>query len=97
MSGLHTTDQAPLPHFAVEGLSAGSYTGAVVALAIHYSWPDSEITARLGAIAMPRARWMGGSKHKCWHWLHCRLPVGILFCTSGGAVCAGYAQVTLVE
>ena len=22
------------------------------------------------------ARWMGGSKHNYWHWLHCQLPQG---------------------
>ena len=47
------TQPAPV-HFAVNGFSAGSYTGAVIALAIRCLWPHCQITARLGAIAMPK-------------------------------------------
>ena len=39
---------------AQQGFSAGSYTGAVIALALRCLWPVSQITARLGAIAMPK-------------------------------------------
>ena len=49
---LRPTEQADPPHFTVNGFSAGSYTGAVIALAIRCLWPASQITARLGAIAM---------------------------------------------
>ena len=42
-------------HFTVNGFSAGSYTGAVIALAIRCLWPASQTTARLGAIAMPKS------------------------------------------
>ena len=42
-------------HFTVNGFSAGSYTGAVIALAIRCLWPASQITARLGATAMPKS------------------------------------------
>ena len=49
----HVT-QAALVHFTVNGFSAGSYTGAVIALAIRCLWPTCQITARLGAIAMPK-------------------------------------------
>ena len=125
---LRTAAQPSPEHFVVEGFSAGSYTGAVIALAIRCLWPQGQITARLGAIAMRQqvlaalvatsdtnrhhhylvhaeadtlcdwrpsdrdlqmlqhslhvtyvdesARWMGSSKHKYWHWLHCRLPIG---------------------
>ena len=41
-------------HFVINGFSAGSYTGAVIALAIRCLWPHCQITARLGAIAMPK-------------------------------------------
>ena len=46
--------QAAPVHFTVNGFSAGSYTGAVIALAIRCIWPACQITARLGAIAMPK-------------------------------------------
>ena len=49
---LRPAEQADAPHFTVNGFSAGSYTGAVIALAIRSLWPASQITARLGAIAM---------------------------------------------
>ena len=52
---LRPTEQADPTHFTVNGLSAGSYTGAVIALAIRCLWPASQITARLGAIAMPKS------------------------------------------
>ena len=42
-------------HFTVNGFSAGSHTGAVIALAIRCLWPASQTTARLGAIAMPKS------------------------------------------
>ena len=45
----------PVPvHFAVNGFSAGSYTGAVIALAVRCLWPQCQVTARLGTIAMPK-------------------------------------------
>ena len=47
---LRPAEQADPPHFTVNGFSAGSYTGAVIALAIRCLWPASQITARLGAI-----------------------------------------------
>ena len=46
--------QEPPAHFTINGFSAGSYTGAVIALAIRCLWPACEITAKLGAIAMPK-------------------------------------------
>ena len=49
----HAAQPSP-EHFVVNGFSAGSYTGAVIALAIRCLWPQSQITARLGAIAMPK-------------------------------------------
>ena len=49
----HVTQPAPV-HFAVNGFSAGSYTGAVIALADRCLWPHCQVTARLGAIAMPK-------------------------------------------
>ena len=52
---LRPAEQADPPHFTVNGFSAGSYTGAVIALAIRCLWPASQITARLGAIAMPKS------------------------------------------
>ena len=52
---LRPAEQADLTHFTVNGFSAGSYTGAVIALAIRCLWPASQITARLGAIAMPKS------------------------------------------
>ena len=52
---LRPTVQAHPTHFTVNGFSAGSYTGAVIALAIRCLWPVSQITARLGAIAMPKS------------------------------------------
>ena len=52
---LRPTEEAEPPHFTVNGFSAGSYTGAVIALAIRCLWPGSQITARLGAIAMPKS------------------------------------------
>ena len=51
---LRTAAQPSPEHFVVEGFSAGSYTGAVIALAIRCLWPKGQITARLGAIAMPQ-------------------------------------------
>ena len=53
LGSLRPTEEAEPPHFTVNGFSAGSYTGAVIASAIRL-WPGSQITARLGAIAMPR-------------------------------------------
>ena len=52
---LRPAEQDDLTHFTVNGFSAGSYTGAVIALAIRCLWPASQITARLGAIAMPKS------------------------------------------
>ena len=52
---LRPTEQADPTHFTVNGFSAGSYTGAVIALAIRCLWPANQITARLGAIAMPKS------------------------------------------
>ena len=52
---LRPTEQADPTHFTVNGCSAGSYTGAVIALALRCLWPASQITARLGAIAMPKS------------------------------------------
>ena len=52
---LRPTEQADPTHFTANGFSAGSYTGAVIALAIRCLWPASQITARLGAIAMPKS------------------------------------------
>ena len=49
----HAAQPSP-EHFVITGFSAGSYTGAVIALAIRCLWPQSQITARLGAIAMPK-------------------------------------------
>ena len=37
----------------VEGFSAGSYTGAVIALALRVLFPECRTSAKLGAIAMP--------------------------------------------
>ena len=48
----------PTPvNFVVNGFSAGSCTGAVIALAIRCLWPNCQITARLGAIAMVKGVW----------------------------------------
>ena len=52
---LRPVEQEDPTHFTVNGFSAGSYTGAVIALAIRCLWPASQITARLGAIAMPKS------------------------------------------
>ena len=52
---LRPAEQDDPTHFTVNGFSAGSYTGAVIALAIRCLWPASQITARLGAIAMPKS------------------------------------------
>ena len=52
---LHAADHEDPIHFTVNGFSAGSYTGAVIALAIRCLWPASQTTARLGAIAMPKS------------------------------------------
>ena len=52
---LRPVEQDDPTHFTVNGFSAGSYTGAVIALAIRCLWPASQITARLGAIAMPKS------------------------------------------
>ena len=54
LSCLRSRGQADAIHFTVNGFSAGSYTGAVIALALRCLWPTSQITARLGAIAMPK-------------------------------------------
>ena len=40
--------------FHVEGFSAGSYTGAVIVLALRALFPDCRTSAKLGAIAMPK-------------------------------------------
>ena len=40
--------------FMIEGFSAGSYAGAVIALAARQLFPTCRVTVRLGAIAMPR-------------------------------------------
>ena len=40
--------------FHIEGFSAGSYTGAVVALALRVLFPTCRVSAKLGAIAMPK-------------------------------------------
>ena len=52
-SSVHGRVSSP-GHFIIERFSAGSYTGAVIALAIRCLWPQYQIIARLGAIAMPR-------------------------------------------
>ena len=52
---LRPAEQEDPTHFTVNGFSAGSHTGAVIALAIRCLWPASQITARLGAIAMPKS------------------------------------------
>ena len=52
---LRPAKQEDPTHFTVNGFSAGSYTGAVIALAIRCLWPASQLTARLGAIAMPKS------------------------------------------
>ena len=54
LSCFRQVKQAPPVLFTVNGLSAGSYTGAVIALAIRCLWPTCQVTARLGAIAMPK-------------------------------------------
>ena len=54
LSCLRPTGQADAIHFTVNGFSAGSYSGAVIALALRCLWPTNQITARLGAIAMPK-------------------------------------------
>ena len=51
---LRPAEQKDPTHFT-DGFSAGSHTGAVIALAIRCLWPASQITARLGAIAMPKS------------------------------------------
>ena len=48
-------EQNDLTHFTVNGFSAGSCTGAVIASAIRCLWPASQITARFSAIAMPKS------------------------------------------
>ena len=40
--------------FKVEGFSAGSYTGAVIFLALRRLFPECRISAKLGAVAMPK-------------------------------------------
>ena len=40
--------------FRLEGFSAGSYTGAVVFLALRRLFPACRISAKLGAVAMPK-------------------------------------------
>ena len=40
--------------FHIEGFSAGSYTGAVIALARRALFPECRTSAKLGAIAMPK-------------------------------------------
>ena len=52
---LRPVEQEDPIHFTVNGFSAGSYTGAVIASAIRCLWPASQTTARLGAIAMPKS------------------------------------------
>ena len=52
---LRPAKQEDPTHFTVNGFSAGSCTGAVIALAIRCLWPASQITARLGAIATPKS------------------------------------------
>ena len=52
---LQPAEQEDPTHFTVNGFSAGSHTGAVIASAIRCLWPASQITARLGAIAMPKS------------------------------------------
>ena len=42
-------------HFTANGFGAGSFTGASDCPAIRCLWPASQITARLGAIAMPKS------------------------------------------
>ena len=54
LSCLQQVVSAAPVHFTINGFSAGSYTGAVIALAIRCIWPTCQITARLGAIAMPK-------------------------------------------
>ena len=54
LSCLQQVVSAAPVHFMINGFSAGSYTGAVIALAIRCIWPTCQITARLGAIAMPK-------------------------------------------
>ena len=39
--------------FHVEGFSAGSYTGAIIVLALRVLFPECHVSATLGAIAMP--------------------------------------------
>ena len=60
---LRPVEQEDPTHFTVNGFSAGSYTGAVIALAIRCLWPASQITARLGAIAMPKSVFSGAGCH----------------------------------
>ena len=43
---LRPAKQEDPTHFTVNGFSAGSYTGAVIALAIRCLWPASQLTAR---------------------------------------------------
>ena len=40
--------------FRIEGFSAGSYTGAVLFLALRTLFPDCRVQAKLGAVAMPK-------------------------------------------
>ena len=40
--------------FHVEGFSAGSYTGATIVIALCFLFPDCPVSAKLGAIAMPK-------------------------------------------
>ena len=40
--------------FHIEGFSAGSYTGAVLVLALRALFPECRVSAKLGAIAMPK-------------------------------------------
>ena len=54
LSCFRQVKQAAPVRFTVNGFSAGSYTGAVIALAIRCLWPTCQVTARLGAIAMPK-------------------------------------------
>ena len=47
--------------FHVEGFSAGSYTGAVLVLALRVLFPECRVSATLGAIAMPKGALTNGS------------------------------------
>ena len=49
-----TDELHPLREFRIEGFSAGSYTGAVLFLALRTLFPDCRVQAKLGAVAMPK-------------------------------------------